>query len=114
MSLTSKSILTVLFLAIFRETNAQLEGRLTSPGNSYVVTIQITNPTQDIILILAWNIAFDNTTQLPILFNIRDDHGHAVPLASTYALRAEIGTSDLYSPAAGQTYLTPGLWILGK
>ena len=104
MSLTSKSILILFFWAIFRETNAQLEGRLTSPGNSYVVTIQITNPTQDIISVLAWNNAFDYTTQLPILFNIRDDHGNAVPLASTYVLRAGIRTSDLYSLAAGQTY----------
>ena len=83
---------------------AQLEGRVISPGNSYVVTIQITNPTQNTIAVLAWNNAFDNTTQLPILFNVRDDHESVVPLASTYVMRAGMSSSDLYSLAAGQTY----------
>ena len=104
MPFTFKSILMILFLQFSRGTYAQLEGRLTSPGNSYVVTIQITNPTQDSISVLAWNNAFDNTTQLPVLFNIKDDHENVVPLASTYVMRAGITTRDVYSLAAGQTY----------
>ena len=104
MPITFRPLLIILFLLFFRETYTQLEGRLTSPGNSYIVTIQISNPTQDTISVLAWNNAFDNTTQLPILFNIRDDHGNVVPLASTYVMRSGIMTSDLYSLAAGQTY----------
>lgn len=99
-----KLFVVFIFLAFSPGTYAQLEGRVISPGNSYVVTIQITNPTQDTIAVLAWNNAFDNTTQLPILFNVRDDHESVVPLASTYVMRAGMSSSDLYSIAPGQTY----------
>ena len=98
------SFLIVLSLLFFYGTHAQLKGRVTSPGNSHVLTIQIMNPTQETISILAWNNAFDNTTQLPVSFNARDDHGSVVPLASTYVMRAGLSSSDLYPLAAGQTY----------
>lgn len=53
---------------------------------------------------LAWNNVFDYTTQLPILFDIKDDQGNVVPVASTYAMRAGMSSSDLYPLQAGQTY----------
>ena len=98
------SFLIILVLVYCHRTYAQLEGRVISPGNPYVVTIQIKNPSLETISILAWNNAFDNTTQLPVLFNVRDDYGGVVPLASTYVMRAGMSSSDLYSLAAGQTY----------
>ncbi|KAL8829198.1 MAG: hypothetical protein Q9191_002149 [Dirinaria sp. TL-2023a] len=79
-------------------------GSVTSPGNPYIVTIQITNPTQSTISILAWNNVSDNTTRLPVLFDVKDDLGNGVPVASTYAMRAGLSSSDLYPLAAGQTY----------
>ena len=97
-------VLFSLFLAFFHGTHAQLKGRVISPGNPYVLTIQIMNPTQETISVLAWNNVFDNTTQLPVLFNARDDHGSVVSLASTYVMRAGLSSSDLYHLVAGQTY----------
>ena len=99
-----KALCILSTFVLFRCSLAQLTGSVTSPGNPYIVTIEITNPTQNTISILAWNNVFDNTTQLPVLFDVRDDQGNVVPLASTYAMRAGMSSSDLYPLAAGQTY----------
>lgn len=83
---------------------AQLTGNITSPGNVFVVTISISNPTQQTISILKWNNVFDNSTQLPVSLAIEDDQGVETPIASTYVMRAGVFNSDLYSLAPGETY----------
>ena len=94
----------VFISSLFRWTSAQLIGNVTSPGNPYVVTISITNPSQNMISILAWNNVFDYTTQLPVLFSVKDDQGNDVQLASTNAMRAGISYSDLFPLTPGQTF----------
>lgn len=93
------------FIALLQQwSSAQLTGKLTSPGNPYIVTVSITNPSENTVSILAWNNLFDYTTQLPVLFAVKDDHGNDVQLASTNAMRAGISNSDLYPLKAGQNF----------
>ena len=104
MVFTLKALRILWIFLLFHWSLAQLTGSVSSLGNPYIVTLQITNPTQSTISILAWNNVFDNTTQLPVLFDVKDDQGNTVSLASTYIMRAGMSRSDLYPLAAGQTY----------
>lgn len=83
---------------------AQLIGSITILGNPYIVSLQVSNPTEDTISVLQWNNIFDNTTQLPVAFTVKDDQGAEVHLASTYAMRAGVSSSDLYSLESGQNF----------
>ena len=84
--------------------SAQLTGSITSPGNPFIVTIKITNPTSNTLSILRWNNIFDNETQLPVSFNVRDDVGNDLQIASTYAMRSGTTNSDLYVFAPHQIF----------
>ncbi len=90
--------------SLLQWTSAQLTGLVTSPGNKYIVTIEITNPTTSAISVLAWNNVFDNTTALPIFFDVKDDMGNVVPLASMNVMRAGFSSNDLYTLTPGNTY----------
>ena len=92
-----------LILSLLHGTLAQLIGNVTSPGNPYIVQISITNPSQNTISILSWNNIFDFTTQLPVLFSVKDDQGNDVQLATTNAMRASVSESDFYTLSSGQT-----------
>lgn len=94
----------IFISSLLRWTSAQLTGNITSPGNPYVVTVSITNPSQNTISILAWNNVFDFTTQLPVPFSVKDDQGNDVQLASTNAMRAGMSDSDLFALNPGQTF----------
>ena len=85
-------------------TSAQLTALITSPGNPYIVNISVTNPTQNTISVLAWNNLFDNTTLLPVPFDVKDDLGNVVPLAATNVMRGGMSSSDLYTLTPGQAY----------
>lgn len=82
----------------------QLTGTITSPGNPFIITVTIRNPTAYTISILSWNNIFDNATQLPVSFTVNDDQGNPVQLASTYAMRAGVTNDDLYDILPGQTF----------
>ena len=82
----------------------QLTGTITSPGNPFIITVTITNPTTNTTSILSWNNMFDNATQLPVSFSVNDDQGNPVQLASTYAMRAGMTNDDLYDIMPGQTF----------
>ncbi|KAL8780796.1 MAG: hypothetical protein Q9213_006297 [Squamulea squamosa] len=97
------SILICTFL-LLQGSFAQLTGKITSPGNKYIYTIEITNPTQTTISVLAWNNIFDSLTQLPVLFDVRDDEGSIVPLASTNVMRASMSSNDFYSLAPQEVF----------
>ena len=84
--------------------SAQLTGSITSPGNPFIVTISITNPTTDTISILKWNNIFDNETQLPVSFEVKDGNGDDVQIGSTYAMRSGMTNSDLYVLEPQQTF----------
>ncbi|KAL8827575.1 MAG: hypothetical protein Q9191_003099 [Dirinaria sp. TL-2023a] len=92
------------FLFSSQTSFAQLTGSITGLGNPYIITINITNPTANTISILKWNNIFDNQTLLPVSFNIIDDEGEDVQIASTYAMRSGITNNDLYNFAPGQTF----------
>jgi len=83
-------------------TFGQLTGTTTSPGNPFIITATIVNPTTSTISILAWNNIFDNATQLPISFSVFDDQNNPVQLASTYAMRAGMTNDDFYDLLPGQ------------
>ena len=83
---------------------AQLTGTITSPGNPFVITIAITNPTQNTISILKWNNVFDNYTEIPLSFSVQDDQGSVTPFAQTYVMRSGITNSDLYALGPGQNF----------
>lgn len=83
---------------------AQLTGEIVSPGNRFVVTVSIANPTQQTISILKWNNIFDNSTQLPVSLAVQDDQGFETQVASTYVMRAGVTNADLFSLAPGQSY----------
>ena len=82
----------------------QLTGIITSPGNPFIITATVTNPTANTISILSWNNIFDNVTQLPVSFSVKDDQGNPVKLASTYAMRAGMTNDDLYDILPGQDF----------
>ncbi len=94
----------VFISPLLQWTSAQLIGNVSSPGNPYLVTISITNPSQTTVSMLAWNNVFDYTTQLPVLFSVKDDQENDVQLASTNAMRAGMSDSDLFSLTSGQTF----------
>ena len=96
--------LSAFFLPLLGFASGQLTGSLSSPGNAFIVTVEIDNPTTDTISVLAWNNIFDFTTELPVSFSIVDDAGNAVQLASTYAMRAGVSNSDLYDMLPGQKF----------
>lgn len=85
--------------------SAQLTGSITSPGNPFIITIKITNPTNNTLSILRWNDIFDNETQLPVSFHVRDDVGNDLQIASTYAMRSGMTNSDLYVFAPHQIFI---------
>lgn len=89
---------------LFQGVIGQLTGNITSPGNPFIITVDITNPTTNTISILSWNNIFDNATQLPVSFSVIDDQGNPVQLASTYAMRAGITNDDLYDILPGQIF----------
>ena len=97
--------LLLLLSSLLQWTSAQLTGNVTSPGNPFIVTVSVTNPSRDTISILAWNNLFDCTTQLPVLFSVKDDQGNDVQLASTNAMRAGVSNSDLFPLNPGQTFI---------
>ncbi|KAL8769462.1 MAG: hypothetical protein Q9209_004523 [Squamulea sp. 1 TL-2023] len=94
----------VCSLLLLQWSSAQLTGKTTSPGNKYIYTIEITNPTETAISVLAWNNIFDSLTQLPVLFDVRDDEGNIVPLASTNVMRASMSSNDFYSLAPQEVF----------
>ena len=89
---------------LFEPTHTQLTGHIKSTDNPYVVILQVSNPTEDTISVLQWNNIFDNATQLPVAFTVQDDQGAEVQIASTYAMRAGVSNSDLYSLEPGQDF----------
>ena len=84
--------------------SAQLTGSITSPGNPFIVTVNITNPTTSTISILKWNNIFDNETQLPVSFEVKDGSGDDIQIGSTYAMRSGMTNSDLYVLEPQQTF----------
>ena len=96
---------------LFQLSHTQLTGYLQSSDNPYIITLQISNPSENTISVLPWNNIFDNATQLPVSFTVTDyqytvryPQGLEVPLASTYAMRAGVSNSDLYSMEPGQNF----------
>ncbi|KAL8643874.1 MAG: hypothetical protein Q9226_008065 [Calogaya cf. arnoldii] len=79
--------------------SAQLTGSVGSPGNPNIYFIEITNPTETPVSVLAWNNIFDGLTQLPVLVDVRDDEDNIVPLASTNVMRACMSSADFYTLA---------------
>lgn len=97
-----KRLLCVLTQLLLPGTFGQLTGTITSPGNPFIITATIVNPTTNTISILAWNNIFDNATQLPVSFSVFDDQNNPVQLASTYAMRAGMTNDDFYDLLPGQ------------
>lgn len=91
-------------LWLFRPSYTQLIGSMKNLGNPYIVTLQVSNPTEDTISVLQWNNIFDNATQLPVAVTVKDDQGAEVQIASTYAMRAGLSNSDLYSLEPGHNF----------
>ena len=83
---------------------AQLTGTITSPGNGFIITIDITNPTANTISILKWNNVFDNYTETPLSFSVQDDQGSVTQFAQTYVMRSGITNNDLYALGPGQKF----------
>ena len=83
---------------------AQLTGTITSPGNGFIITIDITNPTANTISILKWNNVFDNYTETPLSFSVQDDQGSVTTFAQTYVMRSGITNDDLYALGPGQKF----------
>ncbi len=97
-----KWLLCVLTQLLLPGTFGQLTGTITSPGNPFIITATIVNPTTSTIAILAWNNIFDNATQLPVSFSVFDEQNNPVQLASTYAMRAGMTNDDFYDLLPGQ------------
>lgn len=95
-------MLCVFIQLLLPGTSGQLTGTITSPGNPFIITATIVNPTTSTISILAWNNIFDNRTQLPVSFSVFDDQNNPVQLASTYAMRAGMTNDDFYDLLPGQ------------
>lgn len=105
MAVHLRALRALIFITpLLQWTSAQLTGNVTSPGNPYVVTVSITNPSQNTVSILGWNNVFDYTAQLPVLFSVKDDQGNDIQLASTNAMRAGMSDSDLFFLAPGQIF----------
>ncbi|KAL8724503.1 MAG: hypothetical protein Q9181_006795, partial [Wetmoreana brouardii] len=85
-------------------TTGQLTGSVTALDNRFIISITVSNPTSNIISILAWNNIFDPVTDLPISFVVRDAQEHEVQLASTYAMRAGMSDSDFQHLAPGDRH----------
>ena len=83
---------------------AQLTGSIKSPGNPFIVMVNITNPTTDTISLLKWNNIFDNETQLPASFEVKDGSGDDIQIGSTYAMRSGMTNTDLYVLEPQQTF----------
>ena len=79
--------------------SAQLTGQLTRPGNLFIITVDITNPTTDTISILKWNNVFDNSTNIPFPFTVTDDQGFKTAFATTYVMRS--GMYNAFLPPSG-------------
>lgn len=94
----------VVIQLLLHGTVGQLTGNITSPGNPFIITCTITNPTTSTISMLAWNNIFDNATQLPNSFSVLDDQGNMAQLASTYAMRAGMTNVDFYDILPGQNF----------
>ena len=77
--------------------SAQLTGSIYSPGNPFLVIVNITNPTTNHVSILRWNNIFDDETQLPVSLRVEDDAGGEVQIASTYAMRSGMTNNDIYT-----------------
>ncbi|KAL8920384.1 MAG: hypothetical protein Q9208_006265 [Pyrenodesmia sp. 3 TL-2023] len=89
---------------LLQSSSAQLASRILSPPNKYIYTVEISNPTDSTISLLAWNNIFDPLTKLPVLFDVRDEQGNIVPLASTYVMRASMSSNDFYSLAPRESF----------
>ena len=83
---------------------AQLTGSIVNLGNPFIINIAITNPTQNTISILRWNNVFDNQTDLPVSFSVKDDQGSVTPFATTYAMHSGMTNSDFYTFSPGQSF----------
>lgn len=101
---TVSSLSLTVLLSLIGWTSAQLTASIRSPGNPFIVTLYIQNPSQETVSVLAWNNAFDNSTDLPVLFSVKDDERNDVQLASTNAMRSEISGSDFFQMVPGQSY----------
>ncbi|KAL8906116.1 MAG: hypothetical protein Q9171_006407 [Xanthocarpia ochracea] len=97
------SVLVCISLLLQRS-SAQLTSKIVSPGNKNIYTVEISNPTDTTISLLAWNNIFDPLTKLPVLFDVRDDQGNIVPLASTNVMRASMSSNDFYSLAPRESF----------
>lgn len=91
-------------LHFLHSVSAQLTGSITSPGNPFIVTVNITNPTTGTISLLKWNNIFDNETQLPVSFEVKDGSGDDIQIGSTYAMRSGMTNKDLYVLQPQQTF----------
>ena len=97
-------LITVSLVYFLHLVPAQLTGSITSSGNPFILTVRITNPTTNTISILKWNNIFDNETQLPVSFEVKDGSGDDVQIGSTYAMRSGMTNSDLYVLEPQQTF----------
>ena len=89
---------------ILQPSYTQLTGIITNSFKPYIITVQISNPTEDKISVLQWNNIFDNSTQLPVAFSIKDDQDAELQIASTYVMRAGVSNNDLYTLEPGQNF----------
>lgn len=83
---------------------AQLTGSITSPGNPFIITIAINNPSNENINILRWNNVFDDRLFIPPSFTVKDDRGNDSPFATTYAVRSGITNNDFHTLEPGQNF----------
>ncbi|KAL8969531.1 MAG: hypothetical protein Q9183_001955 [Haloplaca sp. 2 TL-2023] len=103
--LTQAASVLVCLLLLLQRSSAQLASRIISPANKYIYTVEISNPTDTTISLLAWNNIFDPVTKLPVLFEVRDDQqGSVVPLASSNVMRASMSSKDFYYLAPGESF----------
>lgn len=96
------SLLCIAFGLFLSLSNAQLTGSITSPGNPYIITITVINPSTKNIHILRWNNVFDKQLFIPPSFTVKDDQGNESPFATTYALRSGITNNDFHTLEPGQ------------
>lgn len=83
-------------LLLVQPASSLLVGWIRPSPNPFAIEIIIKNPTEQTISVLKWNNIFDTVTPLPYSFDVRDDQGYPIQLATTYAMRAGMTDADFH------------------
>lgn len=97
-------LLSVTSLLLQSSSHAQLIGSITSPGNPFIITVTINNPSTNNISVLKWNNIFDYQLLIPPSFTVKDAQGDDVQFATTYAFRSGITNDDFQTLSPDENF----------